>query len=550
MRSVLVAALLAGTASAQEGPVLGAATNFEQGDFPEKMANSLLLPVKDFRDAMRWREVEQDDGTYVFDNPRTIYPRRLAEIGAVMSLTIDGTHAKYDGGNTPVTPEGRAAFARFAARVVQEFPNVHSLEVGNEFNSSSFTKGPGWEGDIRERARNYAALMQATALEVRAARPEVKILGGAAHSIPIPWFEEIFAAGGGAYMDAMVLHPYTTPPEILRRQIALLRRIPGAETMPIEITEWGTTDVAGAPSYLLKGYCQFALSGVTRFIWYPLGDRGDGLAPLLEGDALSAAGWAYRLAYENFQGKKVHDLGVDPFTYGCGFGDRSMVLWGAPRDVFVADGVRALAPDGSALPPEGLRLDRDRPVVLLADRPIALGMDVTLGPQAVIADSYDQFSYPDDPSAGPFTYYSTLSTRLEPYETRPGQERDGVPWSPYLASPMSWQLRADAEWVIPRRLPGGIDTIPASVVLRYHADRGGPALLRIEIAPGADSTDGVILTVRAQGEPLFERTVTAAEVLEQPVTLVEGGDIDVLIAPGESDDGDFTRLRVRLTGAD
>lgn len=222
-----------------------------------------------------------------------------------MSRTVEGTQPDYDDGQTPVTSDGRAGFARYAARAVQEFPNAHSLEVGNEFNTSGFTHRPGWEGDIWEGTRTYAALLKDTVQAMRAARHDVRMLGGAAHSIPRRWFQQNFAAGGADYMDAMLPHPYASPPKILRRQIALLRRIPGAEAMPVEITEWGLPDAVRAPVCLMKGYCQFTLSGVTRFIWYPLGDRGDrgdrGRAGLPTGvraipGAASAGPWGARLA--------------------------------------------------------------------------------------------------------------------------------------------------------------------------------------------------------------------------------------------------------------
>lgn len=546
LRPGLVLTILALPALAQEGPVLGVASNFEQGNFPEKMAASRQLPVLDFRDAMRWREVEQAAGVFVFGQPTTTYPDRLAELGAVMSLTIDGTNPLYDGGFTPSTPEGRAAFARYAARAVQRFSNIHSLEVGNEFNTSSFTHGPGWEGDIRERARSYAALVRATSRAVRAVRPEVKILGGAAHSIPLPWFEEIFAQGGAADMDAMVLHPYDTPPEMLKRQIALLRRIPGAEGLPIEITEWGHPSEAEAPSHLLKGYCQFALAGVTRFIWYPLGDRGDGMVPLMEGESITPAGRAYQIAQTYFAGMPVTDLATDPFTYGCAFGDRAMLLWGAPREIELAEGISAIAPDGTPLEATRLRLDRDMPVVLISGQAIRLGEEVRLGPHGVIADSFDQFSFPVvGQPRGSFALFSEDGGLL-PYEIQPGQQRDGVPWSPYLASPLHWQLRADADWVMPRYVGSFVMKRPVSVVLRYRADRDGPALLRIEIEPSGQSTDGVVLGVRMRGELILEQPVTGAEVVEQEVALARGQDLDVIVGPGGEDEGDFTRLRVRL----
>lgn len=531
-------------AFANEAPKLGVATNFSQNWSESTFAVLELLPATDFRDAIRWRYAEKADGTIVFGKNETSFPDRLAELGATMSLTVNDPHPLHDGGKTPISPEGQAAFANFAAVAVQRFPNIHSVEVGNEMNSTRFANGPGWDGALREKARSYTSLLKATAEAVRAVRPDVKILGGAAHSIPLPWFEEIFATGGAEYMDAIVLHPYGTPPEQLRRQIALLRAYPEAAKMPIEITEWGSADPEEAPSHLIKGYCQFALVGVTRFVWYPLNERGDGLVPLLSRDDLTPTGRAYKLVYDEFESEKVTDLGIDPFTYGCAFGDNAMVLWGAPRDVVLAEGVRAYSPDYTQLVTHGLKLDRELAVVFLSDNPMRLGKEVRLGPHRVIADSFDQFAYPGS-AQGPFTLLAEHEGELVPFVTRPGQERGGVPWSPYLGNDLTWRMTAEAETVLPRFAMGSQGWGPASVVQRYRAERDGPARMEIEIEPAARSLDGVVLQVRQNGEILFEKAVSGPDVVQIELTLTKGLDTDVVVGPGETEDGDVTSLRTR-----
>lgn len=534
---------------AEEAPKLGVATNFGQNWSDAPLEGSQQLPAIDFRDTIRWRYAEDADGTILFDRSETNFPDRLAELGATMSLTINDPHPLYDGGNTPISAEGQAAFGTFAAAAVQRFANIHSVEVGNEMNSATFASGPGWDGDLRERARSYANLLKATAGAVRAVRPDVRILGGATHSIPLPWFEEIFAAGGAEHMDAIVLHPYGTPPEQLRRQIALLRAFPEASDMPIEITEWGSADPVEAPGHLIKGYCQFALVGVTRFIWYPLNERGDGLVPLVVQNDVTPAGRAYQLAFNEFEGKAVTDLGIDPFTYGCAFGDSAMVLWGAPRDVVLADGIQAFAPDNIQLATDDLRLDRDRALVLLSDSPFRLGEEVVLGPHGVIADSFDQFTYPDA-AEGPFTLLAEHEGELVRYATRPGQERGSVPWSPYLGNDLTWRLIADAETVLPRYAKGSQGWGPVSVVQRYRADRNSSGRVEIEIEPAAKSIDGVVLQVRQNGEILFEKIVTGPEVVRLDLTLTAGLETDVIVGPGQSEDGDVTSLRTRYLEVD
>jgi hypothetical protein len=159
-------------------------------------------------------------------------------------------------------------------------------------------------------------------------RPDARILGGAAHSIPLAWFGALSQDGAAPYMDAIALHPYTTPPEQFRRQAALMREVPGFETLPLEITEIGTTDPAEAPVLLMKTYCQTALAGATTLAWYPLNPRGDGYVPLLEDDGtVTPVGRTWQLIRDTMQGRPLSDAAPDPFTYGCRFGDRALVLW-------------------------------------------------------------------------------------------------------------------------------------------------------------------------------------------------------------------------------
>lgn len=201
-------------------PVLGAATNYGQSWFPETFEASRSLPVGDYRDEIFWKLIDKADGRFSYDLGRTQYPEHLAQHGLGFSIMINNGHPDYDDGKTPHNAEAVDAYARFAANVVTKYPSVHSIEVGNEMNSKTFATGPGWDGNLQSRAESYAALLKATSRKVRQANPSVKILGGAAHSIPLAWFQVLFDLGAADDMDAIVIHPYTVPAEQIRRQIA------------------------------------------------------------------------------------------------------------------------------------------------------------------------------------------------------------------------------------------------------------------------------------------------------------------------------------------
>jgi len=533
-------------ADPMSAPVLGAASNFGQGWQPQMFEASQDIPISDFRDAVYWKLIEGDDGRYQYETDRTGYPERLGPLGAGMSLTVNNGHPTYDGGHTPQSPEAIAAFAQFAAKTVERFPSIHSVEVGNEMNSDTFVSGPGWDGDLQTRAASYAALLKATAEQIKETNPSVRILGGAAHSIPLAWFQALFKNGVGGYMDALVIHPYTVPAEQLRRQIELLRQVPGVGDIPIEVTEFGTKDATAAPSHMIRNYCQMALSGVTRVVWYPLNPRGDGLAPLLDkAGQPKPVGQTYQLISQEFEGRPVTDFAPDPFTYACLFGDNRLVIWGEPRALTLAHSdLHVVDATGAPLDRNNLALSRKEPLVILSkNAPIVLGENLVLGPQQVIADSVHQFAYPGTARSDPFERYVRQGGAEFALETRSGQEKNGVPWTPYLGTDRDGTVRAGADWV----LPSAWDSGPLEIAYRYQVENAVQASIRIEITPSQRSVDGVELTVFLNGEVAHQGAVIErSNIVLEPLDLTEGDVVEFVLGPRASARGDFSRFRVTI----
>jgi hypothetical protein len=550
--ALAAAGLVAGAAAApaQEGgaltaPQLGAATNFGQGWQPEVLEAARALPLRLFRDAVYWADVEKG-GAFIHDGPRETFPDLLDAAGAGMVLVVNNGHPDHDGGHTPLTPEAVAAFARHAAEMVRRFPAIVAVEVGNEMNSRTFVSGPGWaDVSLQERGAAYAALLAATAAAVRAVRPEVRIYGGAAHSLPLAWFRALFEAGAAQHMDALVIHPYTVAPEQLAAQVALLRaQLPEAADLPLAVTEFGTEDHAAAPAHLLKFYCQMALSNVETAIWYAANRRGDGLVPLLgpEG-APTGAGRAFQIAADLFAGRPVTPLAPDPFTYGCRFGEDAALIWGEPRALRV-NGVQVYDAEGAHLPPKQLTLSMQAPLVLVSDgAPLWLGETLALGAQEVLADSSHQFAWPGRVDT-PFRWLIRAGDEERAMELRPGQEKDGVPWTPYLGTSLDGVARAGPGWVLPSLPPSG----PVEIVLRYEAPQAMPAHAKIHIGPSTRSEDGVTLRVTLDGDTLLDRRVIGPEVLDfTDLALQPGSRMELAVGPGPSSArGDVTGLRLTL----
>ncbi len=551
--SALVLTLAAGSAAAEEpvAPSLGAASNFGQGWRPDILEAAGALPVTLFRDAVYWSEVERR-GRYRFNQPRTTFPGRLPERGAGMAMIVNWGHPDYDDGYTPFTPESREAFGAYAAEAVRRWPAVEAVEVGNEMNAQNFIAGPVWDVGLSERAVLYAELLAATAEAVRAVRPEVEIMGGAGHSISLTWFEALSRAGAPAHMDAVVVHPYNVPPEMLARKFERLRAVPGFEDMPLAITEIGVSDAETAPGFLLRTYCQIALAGASHYVWYPLHPRGDGMAPLVtqEGE-VTAAGRAYALVEAEFAGAPVEAIAPDPFTYGCRFGDQRAVVWGASRALEVDEAsVTVRDASGAPMDPQALQISPTKPLVLaVEDGVLEAGVNWRLGPQSVISDSYHQFTFDQDAAleAGGWARgIRTANGRVALLEARPGQQRGGVPWDPHLGAVANGDVFADAGLVVPAMTGAG----PDEVFLQHRVQQDVRAVLEIEFGPAARALPFPDVRVRRGGAVVLEQFAEGrARLRLGPLDLAEGEILEVAVGPNGTPTGNLTGVTARLLHA-
>lgn len=532
------------------GPALGAGTNFGQGWQADMLAAAEALGVALVRDGVSWSLVERD-GSFVYDEMRTTYPELLPEAGLALIFNVNNGHPDYDGGHTPVTQEAVAAFAAHAAEAVRRFPAIVAVEVGNEMNAENFVSGPGWDVDLAERAVSYTRLLEATAKAVRAVRPEIRILGTASHSLSLTWFRALSDAGAFAHMDAIAVHPYDVPPEMLERKVAELRTVPGVGDMPLSITEIGDPDATSAPGHFLRTYCQLALAGAETYVWYPLNPRGDGLVPLVtqSGDA-TGVGRAYALAAEHFEGRRVVPIAPDPFTYGCRFGADAALLWGEPRAVSLHDAdIRVLDATGAGLPRHGLALSRSKPIVLLAADGAGLvpGRDYRLAPQPVIADSYHQFSF-DQSDAALAGWQRVVRTPVSeaPMEARPGQQRGGVPWDPHLGTALDGGTIADARWVSGAMWGGG----PVEVALRHRVGEAVRAELVVDAAPSTRAEVAPGLRIARGQSVLAEVEIAEPRTLRfGPFDLTSGEVVEVTLVPRGGRGGQFLSLRAQLRHA-
>lgn len=546
----LIFLILAISAEAQDlrAPILGAASNFQFGPQRGKMERLSALDIRSLRDGLRWRDVERTKGSYDFTQGSGQQIAALSGQGLLGSVTLHPLHPMYDGGQTITSDAGIAAFANYVAAVADRFPALH-LEIANEFNGRSFVSGAAREMSSDQRAQLHARMLSAIAATGRV--PAHRIIGGAAHSVPGAYFAQILAMGAGAHMGALTIHPYSSTPEALPRQIEAIQTLLDMKGIALEITEYGHSgdeDPSLAADKFWKGYCAAGLAEVRRFVWYPLEQRRDGYVSVLGPDTqVTPMGRAYLYANEKLEQRALQELWpTDDAVRGCQFGARTAVIWGAPRKIEVLRSDLTL--HNADMSPLDVQRDLDRTQVVVVTVPdtaprLKIPRDLRLGATALIADTQDSWGYPE---VGPDQEFSRFLERRGsrlPLYTCLGQNKNGVPWVPYLCNAdVGRAVLTDRDFVL-----GGSDQAPVSLVHRYIPKTDTTVVMKAQIGMSANSSDGVVLQLVIDGKQVASRPVTGTKsVTFAPFAVKQGSAVDIRISPGRSTKGDFGTYRLNL----
>ena len=169
------------------------------------------------RDECWWGDVELEKGAYAIPARVKRFVEFAGENGleVLMPLTYGNrlycdvmTEGPYAGSlKMPHTDEQIAAYAKYCAYVAEELRDrVRYFEIWNEPDGYGFNH----DLDNTGQPETYAKLLKAAYQAIKAVNPEAYILGlagaGASQS---QWFiSRVLEAGGGAYMDALSVHPY------------------------------------------------------------------------------------------------------------------------------------------------------------------------------------------------------------------------------------------------------------------------------------------------------------------------------------------------------
>lgn len=241
------------------------------------------LGIGHVRADVPWWWSERADGSYAYDREIRDAMALLADRGLSVLHVPVYSNRLYDGGRTPSTPAGLAAYAEYTADILSEFDEVHSdVEVYNEFEHLG-TSACGPSPDC------YMEMLRTTAPAIRGASPDARIVapGNAGMGFHLDWLERFFDLGGLEHIDAVSAHPYVNPegPESLMADLETLtsmisERLPEGESRDIWISEmgWATiptwvTDRQQA-AYTIRFATLAIARGVDRVYWYEAADSG------------------------------------------------------------------------------------------------------------------------------------------------------------------------------------------------------------------------------------------------------------------------------------
>ena len=255
----------------------GVMTHFAQGWNTDIIPLIAKAGIRHVRDEQYWKSVERNPGEYVFSEKYTGYMDALSDYDIEPLIIMSFANKLYDEGMSPHTEAARQGYARYGRAILDRYGDqIRTLEIWNEYNGS-FAEGPVTE----DRPRYYTQMLKRAYREIKAARPEVEVLGGAVVKVPLPYLENLFQHGALKYMDAVAIHPYQKQAEGVEQDLdalkSLIRRYNGGADKPIWVTESGRQDKSPggrheAARYLVRLYTLLLSEDVERIYWYLLRD--------------------------------------------------------------------------------------------------------------------------------------------------------------------------------------------------------------------------------------------------------------------------------------
>jgi hypothetical protein len=547
---------------AGEDQRFGVMTHFAQGWDPSWIPLIVQGGLPEVRDELYWQEVEAQKGKFVFPDRFERYMAELNQNHVSPLIVLDFENTNYDNGLTPYTDDGIEAYARYAVQVLRHYgKQVKAVEIWNEYNGT-FCKGPA----AHDRAGTYLLMLRTAYAAIKQERPDVIVAGGGTSGIPLPYWEELMAGGGLAFMDVLSVHPYRydSPPEGLETDIAalqdLVKKYNGGKSKPVWVTEigWGTKPSTAVgdlaidddvlAKFLVRAYALLLSADVQRIYWYLFRDYQQFNMGLVRDDAkrtpkpayVAMAAMIQQLHGANFVTREKTPEDIYSLVFARPSGGQVRVLWSLKPVSVAASGVTK-AVDIKGKPIEitsQLYLD-DSPIFVTG--PLQGLPAPPASKEIILADSLRNFSSAQgNPwSYGVFMGGSTTFIPLPNYvitdwvKTWAGQY-------PYISLTASDQH------------PSAVGSTPVSAVRRWKSNYAGPVRIAGHFRCGTQG-DGVGVSILVDGQRRFRKLLgggngnPVVESFDFVQSVRPGTLIDFAVDPGPGVDINFDATTVYVT---
>ncbi|HWK45052.1 MAG TPA: hypothetical protein VNT30_10040 [Stellaceae bacterium] len=537
-------------------------THFALGWKPDILPLIARAGIAGLRDELPWAAIETEPGRFAVPRPLEDYVTAAHRLHIDVLTPLTYGNPLYDGGDTPHTPEGIAAYARYAGEIVRHFGDrLGAVEIWNEYNGA-FAGG----AVLADRPRFYADMLKATFARVKAARREMTVVAGGVAGVPVPYFRRLVDRQSLADLDVVQIHPYYDVPEDAEYDVSALQRLLAQHSrsrpVPIWATEIGSYDQHDrrrTAERLVRLSTVLLAQGVGRIYWYLLLDTPDfPMSGLLENTGNPAAPYAPTPAYASyaalirelrdarFHNREPGDARTRIYRFDGPHG-QVRIAWSEAGTTELR--LRTAGPltivrlDGREVPTQPIG---DTVALDLTSEPIFIrgpiaGITGRRGDQ-VIADSATDFA--DHQGAGNWFYGSATASGFR--EAR----WSGNDWGDFWADPQLPFLSIERLAMQPSLEDDGQ---PVPAIRRWRSPYQGAATLSVTMERGADQGDGVHAEIRLDGELLREAELGTPGHEKRldiaiPIALRKGAILDVAVSPASSRlDFDNTAVRIRIT---
>ena len=227
---------------------------------------------------MFWHSIETAPGSYNFAEYDAL-TKSMAARGIRIVYILDYGNPLYDNGYPPTSPEGQAAYARFAAAAARRFRDAGVVwELWNEPNIDHF-----WPP--KANASQYGQLALKATAAIRRADPTAIIVAPALSGYDWPYWRALGEMGLFEQVDAITIHSYgvRSPEAIVQPYLelrALINHYSPNWKIPILSGEWGFYSSEGGYSegqqaqYLSRQWLVNLSNDIDLTVWYDWRDDG------------------------------------------------------------------------------------------------------------------------------------------------------------------------------------------------------------------------------------------------------------------------------------